>query len=180
VKRALALCLGLLAGCAHPGPVAPNIALTDQRGSLWQLSEQRGKVVAVYFGFTHCADTCPATVAKLTTAIRAQGAKAADAEIAFVTVDPQRDTPAVLARWVARFSGATIVGLTGTPAQIEATEHAYHVWAQRLPAAHGSYDYDEAHTAIVFVIDRSGYITSMADDADTLETVTGDLRKALQ
>lgn len=180
VKRALALVLGVLAGCAHAGQVAPAIALTDQHGSPWQLSAQRGKAVALFFGFTHCADTCPATIAKLTTAIRAQGAAAGDAEIAFVTIDPQRDTPAVLARYVSHFSGASIVGLSGPPAQIDATERAYHVWSQRIPGKHGGYDYDEAHTAVVFMIDRSGYIVGMADNADSLETVTADLRKALQ
>jgi len=176
---ALAL-LALLGGCARGGPVAPNFTLSDQHGSPWTLSAQRGKAVAVFFGYTHCADTCPAALAKLASAIASAGQAGADAEIAFVTVDPQRDTPPVLAKYIARFSGATIVGLTGTPKQITGVERAFHVWAQKIPGRRGAQTYDEAHTAIIFFIDRSGRIASMRDDSDTVAAIARDVRKALE
>lgn len=172
--------LALLAGCARGGPVASDFTLTDQHGAPWSLAAQHGKVVALFFGYTHCVDTCPATLAKLAKAIGEQGSASSDAEIAFVTVDPQRDTPAVLAKYVSRFSGAKIAGLTGTPAQIVDVERAYHVWAQHIPGRRGNDDYDEAHTAVVFVIDRNGRIASMHDNADTVTAIANDMRKVLE
>jgi protein SCO1 len=175
----LASCVLLASGCAHGAPPVPDFTLTDQHGAPWSLAAQQGKVVALFFGYTHCLDTCPATLAKLAQAIASQK-DGVNAEIAFVTVDPQRDTPPVLAKYVARFSGATIVGLTGTPSQITQVEHAFHVWAQRIPGRRGNDNYEEDHTAIVFVIDRSGHIASMPDNGDNLATIAADLGKALQ
>lgn len=106
---------------------APDFTLTDQYSRRWTLSHPRGSVVVLFFGFTHCADTCPTTVAKLTRAIAGQSSGAKNAEIVFVTIDPQRDTPPVLAHFIARFGGARIVGLTGTPGQIALLERAYAV-----------------------------------------------------
>jgi protein SCO1/2 len=173
------LALLLAAGCAHGAPNAPDFTLTDQRGAAWSLSAQRGKVVTLFFGYTHCLDTCPATLAKLASAIELQKSQSG-AEIAFVTVDPQRDTPSALAAYVARFTGAPIVGLTGTQAQITSVEQSFHVWAQRIPGRRGNDNYDDAHTAIVFVIDRSGRIASMHDDADTVGAIAADLQRVLQ
>lgn len=172
-----ALTLALLggAGCSRY-PVAPDFTLTDQHGAPWTLSAQHGKAVALYFGFTHCPDTCPTTVAKLAKAIDAAG----NAEIAFVTVDPQRDTPAVLNAFVQRFSGAPIVGLTGTPKHIADVERAYHIWAQKIPGKRGAYDYDEAHISVVTFIDANGRERGIADQDDNVTTLASDLRSALQ
>jgi protein SCO1 len=180
MNKTLALLLALLGGCAHGGITAPDFTLTDQHGQPWSLAAQRGKVVALFFGYTHCADTCPATLAKLAAAVDSQGNASHGAEIAFVTIDPQRDSPAALARYITRFGGAPIVGLTGRPAQVAAVEKAYHVWSQRIPGRHGSDEYDDSHTAIVFLIDRSGTITAMHDDSDTVSSIAGDVRKALE
>jgi protein SCO1 len=180
MKRSIALLLALLGGCAHNGPDAPNFTLTDQHGGAWSLSAQRGKAVALFFGYTHCADTCPATLAKLASAIASQGGDAGNAEIAFVTIDPQRDTPGTLARYIARFSGAPIVGLTGSPADVTSVERSYHVWSQRIPGRRGKNDYDESHTAVVFLIDRHGTIAAIHDDGDTVSAIASDVRKALE
>jgi len=173
--------LALLAGCAgNSGPTAAPFTLVDQSGNAWSLEAQHGKAVALFFGYTHCTDTCPATLAKLATAFSSAGANASDAEIAFVTVDPQRDTPPVMGRYIARFSGADIVGLTGTPAQIAEVERTYHVWSQRIPGRRGNNDYDEGHTAIVFLIDRTGHIASMPDDSDAVSAISNDVRKVIE
>jgi protein SCO1 len=180
MKKALALLLALAGGCAHDGISAPDFTLTDHHGRPWALAAQRGKAVALFFGYTRCTETCPATLAKLSTAVEVQGANARDVEIAFVTIDPRRDPPAVLARYITRFNGAPIIGLTGTPAQIAEVERAYHVWSQRVPGPRGRDDYDEAHTAIVFLIDRNGTISAMHDDADTVSAIASDVRRALE
>lgn len=141
---------------------APDFRLRADDGALWQLSQQRGKAVLLTFGFTHCADTCPATMAKLARITRSLGARASDIEVALVTVDPARDSPAVLHRFVDRFAEpgtGELVGLTGTPAQIARVEAAYHVWSQGL---HG----DIAHSSFVFLIDSSGRLRGIRDDDD--------------
>jgi protein SCO1 len=183
MKAPLALVLAgaLLTGCAHPGVSAPDFTLTSDTGTPWTLSAQHGKAVALFFGFTHCTDTCPDTLAKLGASLRAAHASAADAEIAFVTIDPQRDTPAVMHAYIKRFPGAPIVGLTGTPAQIAAVEHDYHVWSQKIPAKHGGSDnYDEAHSAFTFLIDRNGNQRMIHSDDDSQRDFTADLATLLR
>ena len=148
-----------------------------RRGRSWSLSEQRGRPVLLTFGFTHCADTCPATLAKLARLTRSLGAAGAGVEIAMVTVDPQRDTPAVLHRFVARFD-RPIVGLTGTPARIAQVEAAYHVWAQRIPGKHPvAHGYDVVHTAVIYAIDGRGYVRAIRNDDDSDAALTGTVRE---
>jgi protein SCO1/2 len=181
--RALAL-LVLLAVTLVPvacsgGRSAPDFALQSDRSAPWQLSAQRGKAVLLTFGFTHCVDTCPAIVARLAHATAALGRRAGNVEIAFVTVDPSRDTPPVLHRFVNRFAqpGVDIVGLTGTPSQIAAAETAYHVWSAKVHAHNGGYDV--AHSAPIFVIDPNGRLHDVLDDEDNEGTVVAALRRAL-
>jgi protein SCO1/2 len=188
-RTALVLASVLLTGCAQaaaqhftgvavPAAAAPNFTLTSDVGAPWTLAAQHGKVVALFFGFTHCTDTCPATLAKLTTVLRSDHAGAA--EIAFVTIDPQRDTPAVMHAYLRRFSGAKIVGLTGTPAQIANVEQAYHVWSEPVPDPHGGTNYDEAHTAFTFLIDRNGNWRVIHNDDDAQRDYAADVRELLQ
>jgi protein SCO1 len=182
VKRGLALLFigALLTGCAHPGIPAPDFTLTSDNGAPWTLSAQRGKVVALFFGFTHCDDTCPDTLAKLAASLHKDGATPATAEVAFVTIDPQRDTPAVMHRYKQRFSGAQIVGLTGTPAQIASVENDYHVWSQKIAGKKGSDDYDEAHSAFTFLIDRNGNQRMIHNDDDPQRDFVADLATLLR
>jgi protein SCO1/2 len=160
---------------------APDFTLTSDVGTPWTLSAQHGKVVALFFGYTHCDDTCPDTLAKLAASLRAAGATPSDGEVAFVTVDPQRDTPSVMQSYIKRFSGGKIVGLTGSPAQIASVERAYHMYAQRV-ATHkdGATSYDEAHSSFTFLIDRRGEQRVIHDDSDSRASFTADLRTLLQ
>ena len=172
------LALALLAGCSNPN-AAPPLQLTDQHGAPWSLRDQRGKAVLLTFGFTHCADTCPATLAKLSRATGALGNRS-DVVIAFVTVDPERDTTAAVRAFVDRFGDTRIAGLTGTPAQIDAVDTAYHVWAQRIPGAHGKTGaYDIAHSSVIFFIDPSGQIRSVKDDDTETAQIAQTVRAML-
>ena len=176
LARFFALALALLgAGCSRY-PAAPDFTLTDQHGTAWTLSAQRGKTIALYFGFTHCPDTCPTTLAKLSKAI----GNDPNAEIAFITVDPQRDTPQTMNAYVNRFSGAPIVGLTGSPQDIASVERAYHVWSQKIPGKRGDYDYDEAHISVVTFIDPSGRERLVTDQLDSVATLASDVRSVAQ
>lgn len=150
-----------VAACGR-GVAAPDFTLRDDRGSAWTLSQQ-GKAVVLTFGFTHCADTCPATVAKLARLAATSNAPSA-VEIAFVTVDPARDSAPVMHRFVTRFARSgdpSVVGLTGTQQQIERVKAAYHVWS--APLRHG----EIAHTGAIFFIDSAGRIEGIRDDADS-------------
>lgn len=160
--------LGLLpAACAHRGS-APGFTLTDQNGSAWSLDAQHGKAVVLTFGFTHCQDTCPATLAKISRATAKLGERV---EIAFVTVDPQRDSPAALRAFLARFGDGRIVGLTGPFERVDAVLRDYHVWAQRIPGRGRTAPYDVAHAAVIYFIDPSGNVRSLHDDDDPPATI---------
>ena len=163
------------AGCSRY-PAAPDFTLVDENGAPWTLSAQHGKAVAMYFGFTHCPDTCPTTLAKLAKVM----ANDRNAEIVFVTVDPERDTPQVMKAYDRRFTGAPIVGLTGTRKQIDEVEREYHVWAQKIPGKHGNDDYDEAHISVVFFIDPSGRQRMIADQTDNDAALASDVQNTLQ
>ena len=174
----LAISLALaFAGCA-PGNPAADFTLQNDGASPWSLSAQRGKAVVLTFGYTHCTDTCPLTLAKISKAIRSLGPRASDVEVAFVTVDPQRDTPPVLRAYLQRF-GAGIAGLTGTPQQVAAVEQSYHVWAQRVPGKRGNDNYDDAHSSGIFFIDTHGNLSSLHDGDDSVEELARAARAAL-
>jgi protein SCO1/2 len=174
---AAALLFAIGVGCAPQGRAAPDFTLTADDGGSWNLSDQRGHPVLLTFGFTHCADTCPATLAKLVHLTRALGTAGAGMEIAMVTVDPQRDTPAVMHRFVTRFD-RPIVGLSGTPARIAHVEAAYHVWAQRVPGKHPvAHGYDVVHTAVIYAIDGRGNVRAIRNDDDSDAALTGTLRE---
>ncbi len=155
---------------------APNFTLVDQSGHAWSLASQRGTSVALYFGYTHCADECPLTVAKLARAI--DDLPLDDrAEVAFVTVDPARDTPRVLAAFVRRFRGARVVGLTGTQRALARVYAAYHVWRQRIPGKARRGGYAVAHASPVFLIDGRGMLRVVHDDGDAQSAFVHDLRE---
>jgi protein SCO1 len=168
------LCAASAAACSA-GERAPDFSLRDDGGSPWTLAQQRGKAVLLTFGFTHCADTCPATVAKLARLGGVVRGGPQNVEVAFVTVDPSRDTVSAMHRFVLRFSGAgkaPVVGLTGTPAQIEAVKREYHVWS--APAGR-----DIAHTAVIFLIDPQGRIWGLRDDDDSEAALAHAVREML-
>lgn len=176
---AATLTAAVACGCAATGKDAPDFTLTSDAGQAWALSGQRGKPVLLTFGFSHCADTCPETLAKLAHLTQhALGARGDDVEIVMVTVDPQRDTPGVLHAFMARF-GRPIVGLTGSPQAIDAVEAAYHVWAAPVPGKRGHHDYDVAHTAAIFLIDAGGHIRGLHQDDDSEAAIARSVRDML-
>ncbi|HEY9086251.1 MAG TPA: SCO family protein [Candidatus Tyrphobacter sp.] len=183
MRLASVILIASLAACANAAGFdgtafsiqAPNVTLVDQHSRQWDLSAQRGTTVVLYFGYTHCPDDCPLTLAKLSRAIAALG-PGSQMEIAFITVDPARDTPAVLATYIRHFHGAKIVGLTGSRAALARAETAYHVWAQRIPGKNRSAGYAVAHASPVFLIDANGRLRVVHDDADAPSAFTHDLQ----
>ncbi len=157
----------------------PQLAftLTDARGMPARAADYRGKVVLLYFGFTHCTDVCPTTLATLSRAVRGLGRDAAGIRILFVSVDPQRDTPAVLQRYAAHFS-PWVVGLSGKPKQLDALAQRYRVSYSYGKRDAGG-DYEVYHSSAVFVFDRNGRVRLLVDPQQGAAAIAEDLRRLL-
>jgi protein SCO1/2 len=137
-----------------PPVSATDFTLTDQHGQAFRLSDQRGRAVLLFFGYTHCPDVCPVTLS-LFKQVRARlGPAAASARFVYITVDPERDTPAAVGAYVSNFDPA-IIGLTGSRAQLEPIWQAYGVYQARVEAGSAA-GYLVDHSAYVYAIDPNG------------------------
>jgi protein SCO1/2 len=132
--------------------------LTDQDGKRVGDQQFRGKLMLVYFGYTFCPDICPTTVLDMSQAMDLLGPAAEQVQPIFITVDPERDTPAELKKFLSNFHPRT-VGLTGTAAEIQAAAKAYRVYYARAKGS-AERDYLMDHMSIVYLMDRQGkYLT---------------------
>ncbi|HEX5325884.1 MAG TPA: SCO family protein [Acetobacteraceae bacterium] len=145
------LWLGNRPGVAIGGP------FTLQNGAGQTVTDRsfRGKYMLVYFGYTYCPDVCPTTLQSVAGALDALGAKADRIAPIFITVDPARDTPAVMQRYTAAFS-PRLVGLTGTPEQIAQVTKEYHVYAAKHVTGPGPNDYSMDHSSILYLMGPDG------------------------
>lgn len=135
---------------------ATDFNLTDHNGQPRQLSDYQGKIVALFFGFTHCPDICPTTMADLASAMKLMGNQSDKVQVLFVTVDPERDTQEVLAKFVPSFD-KRFVGLTGTPEQIDQTAKTFKIfYSKQQEVGQSGYSFD--HSAGVYVFDQQGKI----------------------
>ncbi|MFO1115326.1 MAG: SCO family protein [Beijerinckiaceae bacterium] len=127
-------------------------ALTAQDGRTVTEKDFAGRPVLVFFGYTHCPDVCPTTLFEVSEVLNALGPQAKTNAI-FITVDPERDTPAVLKDYLGSFD-PRVVGLSGDRAAVDAAIRAYRVYAKKIPGQNGEYTYD--HTALVYLMDKNG------------------------
>jgi protein SCO1/2 len=135
--------------------------LVGDDGKPFPSSRLNGKPYALFFGFTHCPDTCPTTLARLVKLRRETGGDEAF-NIVFVTVDPERDGPKEMGTYADAF-GAPIIGLTGSPAQIDQVKKQFGIFSQKVPTGGGDYTVD--HTATVLLFDRNGkFVATLAPD----------------
>ena len=157
----------------------PDLAfqLTDDNGKTATATDYRGKVVLLYFGYTHCPDVCPLTLAHLHVALRQLGSAGDDVRILFVSVDPARDTPAVLHAYVNAFDKRA-VGLTGSPSAIEALSKRYRSAFTREPSGKGG-DYEVTHSSGIYVFDRDGRARVLATPATPQADLVHDLKLLL-
>lgn len=133
----------------------------------------------VFFGYTHCPDVCPTTLVDWRHAADSLGSRASDVRFVFVSVDPERDTPAITARYVARFS-PSFVGVTGSRSEIDATLAEWKLAAFRdgLPDGPGA-AYTVSHPSQVFVVDRDGKLRLMHRAGLTPTQIAADIRALL-
>ncbi|MHB8347023.1 MAG: SCO family protein [Acidiferrobacterales bacterium] len=182
-----ALILVLIAACSRTkswslddiSGIVPALKfnLTNDSGQAVDASTYRGKVVLLYFGYTHCPDVCPTTLAKLGQAIQGLGTQAGKVRVLFVTVDPARDTTAALHRYVRAF-GPEFVGLRGSNDALEKLAKRYRVvYVHEKPNAQGSYTV--SHSSAVFIFDARGKARLLATNSDTAAAIGHDLRRLL-
>jgi protein SCO1/2 len=177
-----------LAGCAPSKPAfnavditgadyARELALTDAAGKKRTLAEFRGKLVVVFFGFAQCPDVCPTTLSDYAQVRQKLGADGDKLQVIFVTVDPERDTPQVLAAYLPNFDPG-FIGLTGTVDEIKAAAREFKVFYQKVPGkTETSYTID--HTAGSYVFDRDGRIRLFVKHAAPVDSIVADLKKLL-
>jgi protein SCO1/2 len=166
---------------------APPLALTDHTGRAVTLDDYRGKAVLLFYGFTHCPDVCPMTLAKLARVTDRLGRRADDVQILLVTVDPERDTPAALGEYVRRFTPRA-AGLTGDSAALAEAYRGYGVYTIEGggPAGHAGHG-DAAgagpsmtHSSVVYGIDRRGRLVVVIPPEASDAAVEDDVRALLR
>ena len=164
------------AGTFDPARQAPDFSLQGSDGHELRISRFRGKVVLLAFGYTSCTAVCPVTLATFAQARRKLGAAAADVQIVYVTVDPQRDVPERLKKFLGSFD-RTFIGGTGTEAQLAAVRKQYGVTATKIPYE-DSYVY--AHSSFTYLIDRAGRIRALMPYGHGPDDYANDLTILLQ
>ena len=136
------------------GMIGGPFTLVDQNGGTRTDADFRGKILLVYFGFTHCPDICPTDLMAIGGALKALGPKASQVQGLFISIDPERDTPELLASYVDSFHD-NIVGLTGDEMAVRRAAHAYKVYFNKVPGR-GQDDYGFDHSAYIYLMDRDG------------------------
>ena len=163
-----AACVALMVAQYRSG--APSAAsqppaafvLTDQDGHTVREADLLKKPTVIFFGYTFCPDACPTTLARLTVLMKALGPEAKRLNVAFITIDPARDTPRQLKAYLTAFD-PRIVGLTGSPAEVEKAAKEYGVFFQKAPLPGGGYSMD--HSTAVYLVDRQrGFSQILAPD----------------
>jgi protein SCO1/2 len=161
----------------YAAAVGGPFTLTDVNGRPFGSDRLRGKPFAIFFGFTRCPDVCPTTLSRMAR-LRAQlGADGDRFSIVFVSVDPESDTPEQIGRYLTLFD-TPIIGLTGTPQQLDAVKRAYAVYARRVPLEGGGYTMD--HTASVFLMGRGNEFVTTLDAHEDEATSLAKLRRLIR
>ena len=164
-----------------PSPIGQAIAavggpfqLEDQNGKPVTDADMKGKPFLVFFGFTHCPDICPTTMFDISQILHQLGPDANRTGALFITVDPERDTPAVLKDYLSNFD-PHLRALTGDQASIDAAIKAYRVYAKKIPLENGDYTMD--HTAVVYLMDKDGHFVAPFNMKRTPEAEAAELRR---
>lgn len=156
---------------------ARDFELTDHHGTSRRLADFKGKIVVVFFGFTHCPDVCPTTLAELANVMKQLGADAKRVQVLFVTVDPERDTQALLAQYVPAFH-PSFLGLYGDAAQTTATAREYKIVYEKRPNPKGGYTVD--HSAGTFIYDSDGRLRLFANYGMGADALAHDIQALLR
>tara|TARA_R110001599_G_scaffold64023_3_gene179288 strand:- start:953092 stop:953643 length:552 start_codon:yes stop_codon:yes gene_type:complete len=151
-----------------------DFSLHDASGAVRTLADFKGKVVVLFFGFTQCPDVCPTTMLEMANVMKTLGADAEKVQVLFVTLDPERDTAQVLAKYVPAFD-ARFIGLRGDQMETEKVAKDFKVFYQKVPGTTpGSYTLD--HMAGTYVFDQQGRIRLFLRYGIPAESIAHDLK----
>jgi protein SCO1/2 len=157
---------------------AKDFALTDHNGKARTLADFRGKAVVIFFGYTQCPDVCPTTMSEMALVMQQLGEQAKQVQVLFVTVDPERDTQALLATYVPSFS-AQFLGLYGNKDATDKVAKEFKIFYQKVPGKTAS-SYTVDHTAGSYVFDKEGRIRLFLRHGQGAELITHDLKILLK
>lgn len=161
-----------------PRPL-PDLAARDQRGRVFRLADQRGKVVVLFFGYTTCPDVCPATLARWKRVRQELGADGERVRFVFVTVDPERDSAQKVREYLELFS-PDFVGLVGPESELQPFYQAFGAAFEKVPQPGSAAGYLVAHTAAVPVVDTQGRWRLRFNPETSVEDYVHDLRVLLR
>lgn len=183
----LAACASLLTACGADAPkfnltdvtgadFGKELDLADHTGKARTLADFKGKVVVVFFGFIHCPDVCPTTLAELALVAKELGADADRLQVLFVTLDPERDTPDLLARYVTGFH-PSFLGLYGDAPTTARAARSFKIFYRKQPLDGGGYTVD--HSAGTYILDRQGRLRLFAQYGAGAPKLLHDIRLLL-
>ena len=152
---------------------AQTLSLTDHNGQSRSLAEFKGQAVVLFFGYTHCPDVCPTTMLDLKQTMKLLGPRADELQVLFVTLDPERDTQAVLAQFVPSFD-PRFIGLRGNEQEIKQTVANFKIYAKKVEVQ-GKSSYTLDHSAGMYVFDKAGKIRLYVDYGEKPADIANDI-----
>ncbi|QQN64028.1 SCO family protein [Bradyrhizobium diazoefficiens] len=168
--------MGGVSKVAQPAAIGGPFQLTDQNGKAVTDKSLKGKPTLIFFGYTHCPDVCPTSLFEMSEVLRALGKDADKVNAVFISVDPERDTPATMKDYLSSFD-PHLEGLSGDPAETAKVITSYRVYAKKVPTKDGDYTMD--HTALIYLMDRDGRFVSPFNLKRTPEEAAADLKRYL-
>lgn len=165
------------AGTLSPVMPAPEIALSGTDGKPFSMARFRGKVVLLAFGFSNCGEVCPITLATLAAARKKLDADAADVQVVYITVDPERDTAPQMKKFLGSFD-PTFVGGVGTRPQLELAYQSYGISISKVANPDGSYTL--GHSSSIYMIDRAGGLRAVMPYGHPADDFVHDLKILLR
>jgi protein SCO1 len=162
----------------QPYPVAPQIELKKSNGETFTLSEQKGKIVLLFFGFTSCTDVCPTTLAELKQVMDDLGDKAKSVQVVFVSVDPDYDTPEITQNYVEKFNKG-FIGLSGPIDKLQSIWNGYGVFREKVKTDSAP-GYTIEHTSRIYLIDSNGNLRLSYGSQPPVEDMVNDLNILLK
>ena len=159
-----------------PSAIGGPFKLIDQSGQPITDQDMKGRPFLVFFGYTHCPDICPTALFEMSEVLRVLGNDADRIGALFITVDPERDTPAIMKDYLSSFD-PRLRGATGDTQAIDAVVKAYRVYAKKVPTDKGDYSMD--HTALVYLMDKQGRFVAPFSLKRRPEDAAADLRRYL-
>lgn len=157
------------------GAGSPDFQLLDTQGTPRTLRDYHDRIVVIFFGFMHCPDACPAGLFKLAQVMKQLGPLAAQVQVLFITLDPERDTPSSLESYVSAFD-SRFIGLTGSSAQIDTAASGFNVQYARVPLGN---DYTIDHSTGIFIFDGAGHLRLVGSTNSAVADLVHDISALL-